>query len=617
MNPLKRSSGQALFKYLPECVIEAGVSPAVTKVARWIGQPLKPQGVERILEEIHDVARPTALGGAYLDVDRRFPATYAVKSFDFYTPRHIELELFPLTFYNRRQNRYREFTNVEEIKNFFSRQVNPAERDEWVQADLVYVNPKTSAVKSFHVVPCKEHMHNRYMVLDKKGKTSQRDWRWKCIECNREYNVSGYVDGEFIAHASPVRSPVVFQPQIISMVNVRDFSNVKVGKNDANLIIIAKYLDKIEGALDDIFEDVAKEKRSGLTKRTLEYNVAELKEKGEFTEEQIKTITEAWGKAVSKASSELDDALSKTQKLITGFDPQRISYRIYEYLETLSEKTKRTLDDMSNDPKISAQMKMFKEKLNGIGVTKSYVLEKVPIIQVAYGYTRGDLDASKCMLKAFPNPDSEKVLLYANDIETEALLLEVDRQKIGEWLSANGIIKEWTPKTEEDAKAWFLNNIDQSLITRFEGVKESISGSSSATKAVFTLLHTMSHALMKQVPLHSGISTNSLGEIIFPNIPAILIFSNSNGGVNIGELHELYENRTYPWIDNVKDASRNGGCVYDPICFEQDSACHYCMFLHEVTCSHFNKALARDYLFSGGKHVIKFGFWDFDKKVKA
>lgn len=615
MVAMHRSSGQALFKYLPECIIEAGGGIAVTKVKRWKGFPYTPSGISRILDEIHNIAKPAALGGAYLDVDRRFPTVYSEKDFESYKPDYVELELFPLTFYDRNTNLYREFRGVEEIKNFF-RRLPQAERRNWVQADLVYVNPKTSSVKSFHVRPCKDHMGTMFVKLDKKGKKSQRDWRWRCTVCNSEQQVGGYVDNDYITPATPVRSPMVFQPQILSMVNVRDYSKAKVGKNDANLIILAKYLDKVKDSLDEVFNDVAMDKKSGLTHRVKDSSIDEYRKSGKFTDEQLKIISETLDKAITKESSELDKALSDTQRLLGNVDAQRISYRIYEYLETVAERTKTTLDDVKrSEPALSGQMDMFKGKLKNIGVAESCALEKVPIIQVAYGYTRGDLKTSKCMLKAFPSErDQEKIQLYANDIETEALLFTVSRSKIGRWLKANGLIDGWGPKNEEEEKVWFLNNVDTSLITRFDGVKESGSPQGKITSTVFTLLHTMSHALIKQTPLHSGISTSSVGEIIFSNIPAFLIYSNSYGGFNIGELHELYRNRTFPWIDNVKLESRNGGCVYDPICFEQDSACHYCMFLHEVGCSNFNKALHRDYLFSGGKNDIKFGFWDFERE---
>jgi hypothetical protein len=615
VNAMHRSSAQALFKYLPECVIEGGGGITVTKVKRWKGLPYIPSGMARILEEIKNVARPVALGGAYLDVDRRFPDVYLEKNFEFYKPDYIELELFPLTFYDRRTNLYKEFREVVEIKNFF-RRLNPAERKNWVQEDLLYLNPKTSAVKSFHVVPCKNHPDQESVMLDKNGKKSQRDWRWRCIICNSEQVVAGYVDNDYITPATPVRSPIVFQPQILSIVNVRDYSKAKVGKNDANLIVLAKYLNKVKDPLEVVFNDVAMDKKSGLTNRVKDSSIDAYRKTQKFTEEQLKIISEELDKAISKESSGLDNALSDTQKQLGSVNMQQIAPRVYEYIETVAERTKTTLDDVKKtDTELSSQIDMFKEKLSNIGVAESCALEKVPIIQVAYGYTRGDLNTSKCMLKAFPNEKShDKIQLYANDIETEALLFTINRSKIGRWLKANGILDEWELKSEEEEKVWFLNNVDTSIITRFEGVKDSGTLQSRITEAVFTLLHTMSHALIKQVPSHSGISTSSLGEIIFPNIPAILIYSNSQGGFNIGELHELYINRTYPWIDNIKLESRNGGCVYDPICFEQDSACHYCMFLHEVSCSHFNKALHRDYLFSGGKQNIKFGFWDFEMK---
>ena len=598
---MNRSAGQALFRYLPECIIEWSGGTAITKVSAWIGKPLNPQGVVRILDEVQQKLP------MYSSIDRRYPDKFLPKDFEFEKPYSIELELFPLTFYHKRDNKYAEFTSVAQVKKFFN-SLSPTEVPNWLQSDLVYVNEKTGSVRSFMIVPCPTHKNNKYTYLDKKNKSSQRDWRWRCIQCRNENNVSGYVDGDFIVKAEPVRSPVVYQPQILSVVNVRDYSNSKVGKENAAPIIITKYLFGLEEDLDDLFDKMGRSRKQGIGSNDYAKKVADLKSKN-FSEEQIKLVQEMLASQI-RDPSQLEKDMAETQKRLKDIDLKIPSARVYEYIETIKEDTCITLEDLSSSASQS-QISLFKQKLDRIGVANSYALEKVPIIQVAYGYTRGKLDPKECVLKAFPNKESQNTIkLYANEINTEAIILEFDREKIGKWLESNKIIGKWDAKDLLDQKAWFLENIDLEMITKFEGVVDSDSEKGRITNSVFTLLHTISHALIKQIPMYAGIAADSMGEIIFPNIPAIMIFSNSQAGFNIGELHELYRNRIYPWVDTVIDSTRISGCVYDPICFEEESACHYCMFLHEVSCGYFNKALRRDHLFSGGKSDLKIGFWD-------
>ena len=601
-NTLKRSAGQALFSYLPECVTESKSGKVVTKVVEWIPRPINPEGRERILEKIYTNFN------VYHSLDDRFPSKLNALSFDFYQPLHITLELFPLTFYNKIDRTFIELMNVNEVNTFLTSESKKGNADKWVQSDLIYINPETGNMKSFHIIPCQNHKKNRYMQLINSDK-SQRYWLWRCKECGHESKVFGYVDNKQIYTATPANSPQVFQPQIVSVINVRDYSKFRCGKDKAGLVVASKYLGLLTGNLEKLFDEASSLSKQGPSSEGINITVRGIAEKMNLSQDQIKGIIEMYDESRNETNMEMK--LKEAKDLLAGIsNADRILFDLYEYMESLEEDTVKTMDDLINGAKQEKmQFIQFKEKLNGIGVTSSYALQKIPLIQVAYGYIRGSLDPAECKLRAFPlQSHSNTIPLYAHDIKTEALIFEFDRDKIGKWLVANGLISEWKFKEEIEKKIWFLKNINPDLITKFGGVTDE-----SITMHVFKLLHSMSHALIKQIPQYAGISSNSVGEIILPNIPAIIIFSNSEGGFNIGELNDLYENRVYPWVDMAKGNSVNGGCVYDPVCFEGDGACHYCMLLHEVTCSYFNKELGRDYLFNGGLGTIKYGFWDNQK----
>ena len=134
------------------------------------------------------------------------------------------------------------------------------------------------------------------------------------------------------------------------------------------------------------------------------------------------------------------------------------------------------------------------------------------------------------------------------------------------------------------------------------------------TKAVYSLLHTISHMLIQSAGVNSGLSKDSLSEIIFPNIPAVFIYSTTIQGITLGSISGLFETN---YAKFLQDAYENYEiCTFDPICSEtQNGACVACTYISDVSCAHFNKDVSRAWLYGGeilcnGKIIkIKKGFW--------
>lgn len=605
-NSIYRSKAQALFKYLPGCVVEAKQGIAVSKVSRWIGTEFTPKGEERLLDEIEEIIKR----GGYRTVDSKLSGKLSASHFGFYRPKHIEIELFPLTFFissgEKNAYTYDEFANIDVAQRKL------AGRRGWVQSDLVYVSPNSSEIKPFHIVPCPTHKYpNSNMLLIKKT-ASQRGWVWHCKKCGWESNVHGYVGTERVEKAEPARAAVVFQPQLLQAVNVRDYSGYGCENEAANKAVIAKYLGYFgERSFESLFSELSNLRHSeAVAPENLDAVRQNLSQK--FTKEQIDSIFAMMN--LSTKQTGISELIEKAKSVVTPDSLDLVAFKLYEYLAAIeAERRNGTLETLDNlisknaGKETGNQYEYFKSKLMEIGVKNSYALQKVPLIQIAYGYTRGKLDTTECRLNSFQMEEGEeRTPLYANDIETEALVFEFNKDKVAKWLVSNNLLKEWNMPDETQKKTWFLQNIEPFQTARFPDA----SGKTPLSYYVLTLLHTISHAMIKKLPSQAGVPTTTVGEIILPNIPAIMLFSNSGDGFNMGELNELYRNRIYPWIDELKNASEKGECVYDPLCFETDAACHYCLFLHEASCSNFNKNLRRDYLFSGGSSEIKHGFWD-------
>ena len=248
----------------------------------------------------------------------------------------------------------------------------------------------------------------------------------------------------------------------------------------------------------------------------------------------------------------------------------------------------------------------FLKWLNAAGIKDATYLEDVPLMTIAYGYTRGDFETKECMLKAFPSDDNEntKIPIYLNPTKTEAILFEIDKSRILEWLDKNKIAKVPQGNKNDEQQAWFFNNINVDAITHFEGVKEG----DEITRNVFSLVHSISHALIKKIPEFCGTSDTSLGEVVFPNIPAIMIYSSERGNFRLGFLKDIFENHLHPLMELILRDTRK--CAYDPVCIEsKEGCCHVCLLPNEISCAYYNKALSRHYLYGDPKTKLQ-GFWE-------
>ena len=236
--------------------------------------------------------------------------------------------------------------------------------------------------------------------------------------------------------------------------------------------------------------------------------------------------------------------------------------------------------------------------------------EFVQIVNYTYGFTRvrSQPEGSDGSLRL--NGFGGKV--YTNILETEGLLVEFDLLKIYKWLVENDVVSDDVEiDNERDAKVWFMENIKLESITPFS----TITGENNRiTKAVYSLLHTISHLMIISAGVNSGLSRDSLSEIIFPEAGSIFIYPTSSEGVVLGSVSGMFETSLQLFLEGaLKD---NEICTFDPVCStNQNGACVACTYLNEVACTHFNKDLSRSYLYGGSikinneEIVIKKGFW--------
>jgi len=231
-----------------------------------------------------------------------------------------------------------------------------------------------------------------------------------------------------------------------------------------------------------------------------------------------------------------------------------------------------------------------------------------PVTTVVVGYTRDQREADNTVIRAFPRlrQDEPRTPLFVDTIETEALMFRLDPARVLRWLAINGLTTGGLPDDDDEAavRAWVLNRMGS--VNPFQEIPES----EPITRAVYGLVHSFSHLVLRQAVIQSGFDRTSLSEYLFPRALSFVLYSNNRSKFTIGGLYTLFEQTLHEHLRAVLD--KGGMCVYDPVCMEETGACHACMYVSELSCEHFNRNLSRKYLFGriepDGSEFI--GYWD-------
>lgn len=158
-------------------------------------------------------------------------------------------------------------------------------------------------------------------------------------------------------------------------------------------------------------------------------------------------------------------------------------------------------------------------------------------------------------------------------------------------------IKEWEKSSETRCNK-IIKNFDEFTSTR---------GWSGKVSSKYILLHTLSHALIRELAYNSGYGESSISERIYSSDTAngILLYTSSNSSE--GSLGGIVRNSVPDdFLMTVKGAiNKSRLCSRDPLCMESTldegpihtrlngSACYACSLLPETSCENFNRLLDR------------------------
>lgn len=186
--------------------------------------------------------------------------------------------------------------------------------------------------------------------------------------------------------------------------------------------------------------------------------------------------------------------------------------------------------------------------------------------------------------------------------------------------------RDWLPAVEVFGEGVFVRLHDEvleqwertrSAAQRHDLLKRSVEGraagslsSFEAPTSRFIAVHTLAHAVLKELSLDAGYPVGALRERVFaaPGQSGFLVYTAaSDAAGSLGGLAALAAEQRF--ADILKSAvGRAGWCSNDPVCSESGpsgsdglnlAACHACLLLPETSCEHRNIFLDRVALLPG------------------
>ena len=427
-----------------------------------------------------------------------------------------------------------------------------------------------------------------------------------------------------------------YKPFTLKVINLVDQRNGQFYKKgiDAQKTIVCRWFDKLSTAdYDEILNNIelafSDAFKSDAQKRNVKQQVRALIDAGMLPPEMFESAVNNMlqnapnTKSVERYVAICDDLFSRKKtenpvgyaEWLSHFSFKLMQYDTLKYAKriiTLEEAIQRQLDmEFIDSPE---EVTALNKKM---GITNMQVSCDIQIINCTYGYSRRVADPKNstnknCRLKlnAYDRTrDGTANLVYGAKLDTEGILFEISQRKIVEWLYENNIIsEEQLPDLDDDisVKKWFAQYVHSDVISMFGEIDDS----EKITKNVFALLHSMSHAFMNSAGELSGLSGNSLTEIILVETASIFIYAQTSQGIPLGALSGMAESNYAYFLKKAFDEAKN--CVFDPICTERDdTACSACLIIPEISCNHFNAELGRKYLYSiDGVDNPTVGFWE-------
>jgi hypothetical protein len=228
--------------------------------------------------------------------------------------------------------------------------------------------------------------------------------------------------------------------------------------------------------------------------------------------------------------------------------------------------------------------------LSRAGIDGLDLVDKFPVLNAMYGYTRGDDDPRTSRLVAFKR-SKFGYRLFGNLAETEAFLVRLDPVRVARCLQARDHrLPGWSAANDDPAAARVA--ILQSAVIPSKRDEPSMV---SVGADVLKLVHTFSHRFIRQAAVLSGIDRDALSEYLVPSHLGFFVYAAARGDFVLGGMQAVFESNLDELLNKFVDAEHR--CPLDPGCSRGSGACGACVHLGEPSCRYFNRFLDRKVLF--------------------
>lgn len=249
-----------------------------------------------------------------------------------------------------------------------------------------------------------------------------------------------------------------------------------------------------------------------------------------------------------------------------------------------------------DDPSYQSNKKHFKTEEDALpDYFKRYFKRIIRItrlreVQVLLGFTRVDApepDADEQPDVVYLTKGGDERWLPAVEVNGEGIFIEFNRQTLADWLNE--------PKVAE---------ISGKYAASYEEYCKSKGWTITAERnAVYALMHTFSHLLIKQMAMSSGYSSSAIRERIYfgDNMAGVLLYTGSSDKEgSLGGLVEL--GTAVQMTDLMRDTFQEALiCTNDPECMNtlpagknsNGATCHSCCMVSETACENGNRMLDR------------------------
>ena len=430
-------------------------------------------------------------------------------------------------------------------------------------------------IQEMRIPECKEH-GTRSIDLDDANKERYADFVWRCLECGRIVDRSlRRVCSACGSRMEPAvhRSSKAYQVHHVTLIDFPEAEPALL-ESPENVCLLL-------GALLKVFRH-PEERLSDYLDMDDQLLIQVARKYPGKAEELMRIFRESSESRRQEIIQRVREIAGET--LIDSIRPRTV--RIYEFLRVMEDENigVRSLRDMIEADGIQGgQARSSMEFLRKFGISDIYYTSGFPVLTAVYGYTRlwsyENEGTGEYVLTAFP-PVQGKTPVYATRNLSEAIIIQLDPVSVYRWLWNNGQFRGDIPESREVCHVEILRRMES--VERYS----PSAGKSEFTRIVFGLQHTISHLLMRQASVLSGMERTSIGEFHFPEALSFAIYSIAAEGTPLGGFLTLIEQNLREWIRGAFDAGKY--CIYDPVCRSHEASCHACTHVSEMSCQFFN-----------------------------